>query len=174
MSLQTRVPGVIDTVVTGMRATTGYRTPGDTGTGFPVFDGPELYLHELPNTVGYLVIGYVDDPSEPSPSSESMFAQGPMGPQHSRDETATISCLASASHGDADDGSASAIRALTVGIMGDVANYCRINPSLGLDTSGVVGGIRTRAFVTAGTMFQYLNGGVVCDWVFTITYQARV
>jgi predicted Kef-type K+ transport protein len=97
-----------------------------------------------------------------------------MGPQHSRDEVGTITCLASFSTGDAEDGSVSVARLGALGLMADVANYCRIDPSLGLDTSGVVGGIRTRSFVTAGQMSQYLMGGVTCDWLFTITFQARV
>lgn len=172
-TLQSRVADVIDYVVKTMRATPGYRAPSDTTVGIPVFDGPELYFHEDGTVQSYLVIGYADDDGG-SAVSESEFAQGPMGPQHSRDETVTITCCACGYVGDASDGSVSTVRRIALNIMADVANLCRANPSLGLDVSGVVGGVLTRAFVTAGTMTVYPNNGAVCDWMFTITAVARV
>lgn len=178
MAIQSRAADVIDNVVTAMRSVTGYRSPADTGTGFVVFDGPELYVTEIPGNLGYVVIGYADDPDEPSPSTESVITAGPMVPNvHPRDEVLTIGCIASWSSGDAEFGSPSTARRAAMGIMGDVANYVRVNPSLGLDTSGVVGGVRLRSFVTAGAMTQYVggvSGGFTCDWVFTITTNARI
>lgn len=176
-SLQSRVADVIDATVTQMRSATGYRAPSDlSSTGFPVFDGPEIWNYNLQASTGYLIIGVAGVGDEtPEPSSTSDFTAGPIGPPRSRDEVGVITCLAGYGVADYSDGAASTCRRAAMGIVADVADLCRDDPSLGLDSSGVVGGIRTRTWVTAGAMNQYrMPDSTVCDWLFTLTFTARL
>lgn len=168
----TRWGQVNDALVTAMRARAGYRGPDSLRDGVTVFDSVEV-RQGTDGSHLWVTFGWSGESAdEATPAGEINLASGPMAATvRPRDETGTIYCRAVAQSGDRD---VSLLRADCLAILDDVAEVCRADPSLGLDTSGTVGGIRTRAWVTAGDIYQYMRGGVVVDWRFSVTYQTRV
>lgn len=173
--METRVGQVIDAVIAKLAITSGFRLNGDTNstTGLiTVFDGAEIRATDDAIDQVLLVIGYPgDNPDELEPAAQIALSSGPIAStSRPRDEQTSIACKAishrAESQKDARDAGLAALVA--------VAMMCRADPSLGINTSGTIGGVRTLAWVTAGQLTQYLHNGYVAELDFTISYQSRV
>jgi hypothetical protein len=172
---ETRVAQVIDALVTGMRATAGFRSPTSASTTAgltTVYDGPEVWTTDDRDGQSLLVIGYSgSDPDEQTATAESSFTRGPIAvPARPRDEVSVIHCRAIA------DGreTPKIARDAALATIAAVSLFCRTDPSLGINTSDTVGGVRTIAFVTTGDLIQYLMRGHTAEWAFDVGFSTRV
>lgn len=172
---ETRVAQVIDRLIAGMRATAGFRGPADASTVaglVTVYDSSEVWTTDDRDGQNLLVIGYTGpDPDDQTPSAETSFSRGPIAiPARPRDEAGIVHCRAICDGADtpqlARNGAMATIEA--------VSAFCRTDPSLGLNTSGTVGGVRTIAYVTAGDLLQYLSRGHTAEWAFDVSFSTRV
>jgi hypothetical protein len=85
---ETRVAQVIDALVTGMRATAGFRSPTSASTTAgltTVYDGPEVWTTDDRDGQSLLVIGYsgstlTSRPRRRSPASPAARSPYPPGP----------------------------------------------------------------------------------------------
>lgn len=173
--METRVAQVIDTLVAGLRATSGFRSPTSASTvpGLTtVYDSSEVWTTDDRDGQSVLVIGYAsDEPDDQTPIAESTFTRGPIAvPARPRDEVSVIRCRAIV------DGreTPKLARDAALATIEAVAAFCRVDPSLGLNTSGTVGGVRTIAYVTAGDLIQYLVRGHTAEWAFDVSFSTRV
>lgn len=173
--METRVAQVIDFLVSGLAANASFRRPDDETYGpdlITVWDGPEFRSSEDHSKSAHVVIGYGgDDPEALEPSAATELVAGPLAAMvRPRDETLTVSCRSICDSGEtpkiARDTALAGIEA--------VANLCRSDPSLGIDASATIGGVVVRAWVTAGTLLQYLEAGYTAEWEFTVTVRTRV
>lgn len=171
----TRVGQVIDALIAGMRATTGFRGPNDPSTvaGLTtVFDSSEVWTTDDRDGQSFLVVGYAgDDPEDDVPVATTAFTRGPIAvPARPRDELATIHCRAIA------DGKETPkiARDAALLILSAVSAFCRADPSLGINTSDTVGGVRTIAYVTAGDLLAYAHNGHTAEWSFDVSFSSRV
>jgi hypothetical protein len=172
---ETRVAQVIDALVTGMRATTGFRSPTSASTTAgltTVYDSSEVWTTDDRDGQSLLIIGYSDaDADNQAATAESSFTRGPIAvPARPRDEVAVIHCRAIA------DGreTPKIARDATLTTIAAVSAFCRADPSLGINTSDTVGGVRTIAYVTTGDLLQYLNRGHTAEWAFDVSFSTRV
>jgi hypothetical protein len=170
-----RVGQVIDRLLVLTRALPGHRDPnGTTSTDglVTVYDGPEVRSTDdaIDNTL--LVIGWSGtDTDALEEAASSSWTSGPIASTvRPRDETTIVACKVISQRGDspkaARDGAVAEVEAL--------AQLCRNDPSLGIDTSATIGGVRTLAWVTAGSVVQYLDAGYVCEIDVTVSYNTRV
>jgi hypothetical protein len=173
--MQTRTAQVIDALVELCAAEATFRRPSEVtydSTLITVWDGPEFRSGQDYGGGGHLVIGFGgDDPEAQEAAASTELSAGPMAASvRPRDEELTINCRAVQDHGEtpkrARDGALAVIDA--------VALVCRSAPDLGIDASATIGGVTVRAWVTAGTMLQYLQAGYTCEWSFTVTVRTRV
>lgn len=161
---------VVDGLLTVMRGTAGYRSPSTTGTGIPVFDGPEVFATEDRPAV-WLVVGSPGEDGGDEPGSAGQVA-GPLAAStRPRDETGVVECLAVAQSGDAPVGGVRAVREAARAVVAAVESALRVGvsaPTLGLAADVV-------AQVTSVRWSQYLTDrGPVCEAQFTVSYRARV
>lgn len=174
MAIQTRTAQVIDALVAGTRALAGHRAPDGTASGklVTVYDGPEIRSTDDAVDDAWLVIGWSGSGADDlEPAAQVIQSRGPIAATNRpRNEVVTVNCLASVRRGE----SAKLARDLATAELGVVAELLRADPSLGINTAGTIGGVRTIAFVTAGTLTQYLLDGYVAEWSFTVTYDSRV
>jgi hypothetical protein len=172
MALQARWGQVIDAVVEQCRALPGYRGPESTDSGTTVWDGPEFQASEDHAQGEHLIIGWPGNIDATTPAANSTWTTGPIASTvRPRDETTTIACVAIAQHGSTPKES----RDLANTVLADVATLLRTNPSLNIDASATIGGVLIIAYVTAGTMSQYLGpSGYTTTIEFTLTYSGRV
>lgn len=174
MATQTRVPQVIDALIALGRALPGHRAPDGTTSGklVTVYDGPEIRATDDAADDAWVVIGWSGTGAEDlEPAAQSNLSRGPIAATNRpRNEVVTINCLASVRRGE----SAKLARDMVSAELDAFAGICRGDPSLGINTAGTIGGVRTIAYVTAGTLTQYLLDGYVAEWNFTVTYDARV
>jgi hypothetical protein len=175
MATQTRTAQVIDALIAGVRALPGHRAPDGTVSGadlVTVYDGPEIRSTDDAIDESWVVIGWSGSgPDDLNPAAQVNLSRGPIAATNRpRNEVVTISCLASARRGE----STKAARDLVTAELDAVAGLLRSDPSLGINTAGTIGGVRTIAYVTAGTLSQYLLDGYVAEWEFTVTYESRV
>lgn len=163
-------PQVVDALVAVMRATTGYQAPGATGSGIPVYDGPEMLLSEDRPSV-LLVVGWsgdsanLDEPGSAGESSTVMAAT-----TRPKDEDGKVACRAIAQIGDGEIGGPKSARDLAFAVVDDVRAALRVGasaPTLGVST------VRW-AQITEHRMSQWLNRGPVCQVDFTVSYKARI
>jgi hypothetical protein len=175
-----RVGQVIDRLLVLTRALAGHRDPNGTMSTdglVTVYDGPEVRSTDDAIDSTLLIIGWSgDDTDALEEAASSSWTSGPIAatssgtPIRPRDETTTVSCKVISQRAEtmkaARDGAITELEA--------VAQLCRNDPSLGIDTSATIGGVRTLAWVTAGSMVQYLDAGYVCELDFTVSYNARV
>lgn len=171
---QTRWNQTVNQLVTLMRARVGYVAPDDPEPGIVVYDAAEVFMHQGDFPRNHLVIGWSGAPASPEEAGRIEQERGPMGPHRSREESGSIRCVAVAQTGDAAFGEPAVLRAECEAIMEDVAEECRADPTLGVDTSGTVGGRRHQAWVTVGTPLQGMDGGVYVVWEFSVDYTSRV
>jgi hypothetical protein len=175
MSNQRVIP-VIDALISLTTALPGYRLPSGRGMSVgatTVYDGPEWTASDDGSDGAQLVIGWSGSgPSELEVAADSTWVSGPIaGSVHPRDEVTTVACMA---FGQRAERSRDA-RVVAYQVMSDVAQVCRADPSLGINTTNdAIGGMRTLCFVTAGQLVQYSSNGYVAQLGFTVTYSARV
>ena len=170
-----RAGQVIDRLLVLARALPGHRDPnGTTSTDglVTVYDGPEIRATDDAIDQTFVVIGWSGaDPDALEPAASSNWVAGPIAATtRPRDETTVIACKVISQRGEL----MKAARDAAIAELEAVAGICRSDPSLGIDTSATIGGVRTLAWVTAGTMLQYDERGYVCEIEFTVTYQTRV
>jgi hypothetical protein len=172
---ETRVAQVIDALVTGMRATAGFRAPTSASTTAgltTVYDSTEVWTTDDRAAGSILVIGYSgNDPDDLTPIAESTFTRGPIAvPARPRDEASAVHCRAIV------DGreTPKIARDAALATIAAVSAFCRIDPSLGINTSDTVGGVRTIAFVTTGDLIQYAHDGHTAEWDFDVSFSTRV
>lgn len=176
MTDQIRTGQVIDALLALCRTVPGFVDPAtcadDGGAAVRVWDGPEWQLVDAETPGGHLVIGWSGDRASPSPSADTDWVGGPIaGTARPRDETTRLVCLASARWAE----TPKAARDAALSTVSAVAAVCRADPSLGINTSGTVGGIRTLTFVTGGSLTQSAReDGYTASQMFTITYKTRV
>lgn len=174
MADQIRIGQVIDALVSKIGDLPGFRFP--TGTESmdesTVWDGPEWQVVEDHAPGGHVVIGDPGEFETPTPAATSTWQAGPIASTNRpRNEVTQIACLATAQkHETVKDARDACLAMLTA-----VAAVCREDPSLGIDTSATVGGVRTITYVTAGSFTQSLGpNGFTARLDFTVTYDTRV
>jgi hypothetical protein len=173
--METRIAQIIDRLVTLSAALPGYRMADAETTASnttAVWDGPEVRSSDDASDGSELVIGW-SGPSadEALASASSSIKAGPMaGPNRPREEEGFVNCLAIGQNAP----TPKAARDAALQVVEDVAELCRSTPDLGIDTSGTIGGVLTRAYVTAGDLVQYLQDGYVAEWQFTVNFKTRV
>lgn len=169
----TRMGQVIDAMVAGLGATTGFRPSAseEYATATTVWDGPEWQLVEDHGPGGHVVIGYSGPRGSKQPSVTSSWESGPIaGTNRPRNETAQVNCFATAQR----HATAKGARNEVIAIVTAVAAFCRADPSLGINTAGTIGGISTLTFLSGGSLVQFADRGCTAEFEFTITYKARV
>lgn len=170
---ETRLGQVIDALVNGLGATTGFRPSfsEEYATATTVWDGPEWQVVEDHGAGGNVVIGYSGPRGARSASATSTWAAGPIaGTNRPREEVTQVNCFATAQR----HGTPRGARNEAIAIVSAVAAFCRSDPSLGINTSGTIGGVSTLTSLTAGSIVQFADRGFTCEIDFTITYKARV
>ena len=171
--LTTVWPQVVDALLTQLRATSGYRAPGDSKDGILVLDSVEIGLLNDPAPT-HVVIGSPGDPEFPTSPGSSDQTYGPMATTRPKDETGVIECMAVAQSGEAilssttTVGTVKTVRDQAYAIVAAVEMICRSDPKLG----GVPG--LQWAFVSSQTPNQLLGKGITCQIPFRITYFARL
>lgn len=173
--METRVGQVIDAVIAKLAATTGFRLYGDSNSTadlVTVFDGAEIRATDDNIDQVLLVIGWAgDDPEQTSAAADIALTTGPIAATNRpRDEQTSIACKVMSHRA----GTQKEARDAGLATLVAVAKVCRADPSLGINTSDTIGGVRTLAWVTAGQLTQYLHNGYVAELDFTISYQSRV
>lgn len=172
---QFRTGQVIDALVSICRGTTGHRAPGATLSTLglvTVYDGPELFSTDDAIDDTLLIIGWSGESSDQlSTTARGSFRTGPIAATvRPRDEATTIACKAISQRAE----TAKQARDAAIAELAVVAGVCRSDPSLGINTSATIGGVRLLAFVTAGTLTQYQDKGYVAEIDFDVTYSTRV
>lgn len=168
-----RLGQVIDAIVTGLGATTGFRlSTTDVYTeATTVWDGPEWQVVDDNGPGGHVVIGYSGPRGGRSPSATTSWDAGPIaGTNRPRDEVTQLNCFVTAQR----HATARGARNEAITIVSAVAAFCRADPSLGINTAGTIGGVRNLTFVTNGNVVQFSDRGFNCEIEFTITYKTRV
>lgn len=173
--METRVAQVIDRVLVLGRTAAGHRAPGDvtSTTGLvTVYDGPEVRSTDDAIDSTFVVIGWSgDDDDSIELVARMQLTSGPIAAANRpRDEITAITCKAISHRAD----SVKEARDAALAEVAVFAQICRSDPSLGINTTDTIGGVRTLAWVTAGSLFQYLHNGYVAEFEFTINYQTRV
>lgn len=165
-------PVVVDALVTGMRATSGYRAPTTASASIPVYDGQELMVTaEVP--VSWLVIGWSGDPDSPDQQGQAGQAAAAMATTRPREELGEISCQAVCQGGRGDlSGSAKGARDGAFAVLADVERFLRADPTLGIPI-GAAGQVLW-AQITSLTPTQFSDGGHVCAVAFAVSYRARI
>jgi|SRR6187549_766700 len=173
--MQTRVAQVIDALVERCTALPTFRG-SDELTYDPdlvtVWDGPGFRAGEDYSKGAHLIVGFGGpDPEAQEAAATTEISAGPMAASiRPRDEVLSINCRAVLDSGE----TAKIARDGALAVIEAVAEVCRIAPDLGIDASATIGGVKVRAWVTAGTMLQYLQSGYTCEWSFTVTVSTRV
>jgi hypothetical protein len=173
--METRVAQVIDRILVLGRAASGHRAPGDTSPTpglVTVYDGPEVRSTDDAIDQTFVVIGWSGDDDEALEIAARMvLTSGPIAATNRpRDEITTITCKVVSHRAE----SVAEARNAALAEVVVFAAICRSDPSLGINTADTIGGVRTLAWVTAGTLTQYLSKGYVAEFEFTISYQTRV
>lgn len=164
-----RLPAVVDALLTLMRATTGYRDPSAAVSAalVPVFDGPTIGISG-DHATRWLSIGWSGDPESPedAASAEQNVATGG---NNTRDEVGTIRCRAAAQGGETDPTPLSALRLQVGAIVGDVELLLRNNPTLGITAPRMFARIGE-----IGAMRQSVTRGPSITTDFTVIYDTRI
>lgn len=160
----TRLPYVIDALVDGLRALTGYRAP-DEASGTPVFDGPEYAITgDMPVT--WVAVGWSGDPDAPQTGADGGQVIASLG-NRSREETGLVRMRVVSQAGDRD---MKARRDAAFAVMADVENLVRTDPLIGLDPVWM----REAEIGDRYTIQQEFAEGPVCIVDFAVTYRARI
>jgi hypothetical protein len=172
---QTRMAQIIDRLLVLSRALPNHRAPvGIVSTSglVTVFDGPEVRSTDDAIDQTMVVVGWSGDDDESLEIAASLtLAGGPIAATNRpRDEQGIINCKAISHRAD----SVAIARDSVIAEVVAFAELCRADPSLGLSTSDTIGGVRTLAWVTAGSLVQYLSKGYVAEMDFTVSYSTRV
>jgi hypothetical protein len=164
----TRWPDVVDALVALMRVWPGYRAPDAYGSEIPVFDSFAVGLSEQP-VDRYLVIAWPGDPSSLEDQGDSAQTIATTG-NNTRDEKTSVRCRAVAQYGHgAGLMDPSPVRRAAFGVMGDVENLLRGNPTLGITAP------RMRALIDRTlSVQQFANEGPVCAITFSVIYDTRI
>lgn len=158
-----------------MALQTGFRLQ-DTVTYTPelttIWDGQQIRDSDDNAQGGHLIIGYSGtDPEALTAAGSTQLSSAVMaGPVRPRDEIGTITCRAVYDRG----ATQKEARDKATAIMVAVGSVCRSDPTLGIDASATIGGVIVRAWVTAGTLLQYLQNSYTAEWEFTVTFKGRV
>jgi hypothetical protein len=172
---QTRVAQVIDRLLVLGRALPGHRSPTglvSTAGLVTVFDGPEIRSTDDAIDQTMVIVGWSgDDDDNLAQAATIGLTGGPIAASNRpRDEQGTINCKAISHRAD----SVALARDAVIAEVVAFAELCRVDPSLGISTSDTIGGVRTLAWVTAGSLVQYLSKGYVAEMDFTVSYSTRV
>jgi hypothetical protein len=172
---QTRVAQVIDRLLVLSRALPNHRAPtGTVSTSglVTVYDGPEVRSTDDAIDQTIVVVGWSgeDDDDLAVPATLTLTAGPIAATNRPRDEQGTINCKVISHRADSVANARDAVVAEVVAF----AELCRVDPSLGINTSDTIGGVRTLAWVTAGSLVQYLSKGYVAEMDFTVSYSTRV
>lgn len=168
-----RTGQVIDALVSSLRALPGFRAPTDRdyAPNTTVWDGPEIDTVTDNAPGAHLVVGYGGTADVATPAADSTWSTGPIaGRVHPREEVTLIACMAKVDRMD----SPKAARDAVLEVVTQVAQLCRADPSLGIDTSQTIGGVSTLAWVTGGNLTQWAHDGFTAMQAFTVTYKTRV
>jgi len=174
--MQTRIAQVIDALIARSLALPDtFRAPDDQSASeslITVWDGPQFRSGEDYGRSAHLIIGFGGpDPEAQEPAADTQLSAGPSASAvRPRDEVLSINCRAVMDSAE----SAKEARDRALAVIDAVASICRSDPSLGIDASATIGGVIVRAWVTAGTLLQYLESGYTAEWEFTVTVRTRV
>lgn len=177
----TQWPIVVDALIDQLVALPGWRPAKSSLSGITVFDGPEVdYTADPERTYGYLVVGWGGDPETSGPESAGQGAQTPaaLDANRTRDDAGTIRCRATYWTGDGVlDVSARACRQASFGIMWQVEQLLRSNPTLGIPQA--VGPVGLQRMVVQFDRMDDITqtageGGLQVDIDFTVRYSCRI
>ena len=154
------VPDVIDGIVAGLRAASGFRAPTSSADGITVFDGPEFIGSNDTEPDGFVVIGYGGEDLEARDDTDaddaatgevSLAGQATSSPKDNADE---IECVAWYGTGGVH---VSATRLAAFAIVDAVDTWLRPNARAGVlpSSSGYV----HQCQVTASSLRQYVIDG---------------
>ncbi len=174
MARASLIPDVLDGIVTGLRAATGFRSPTSTSDGITVYDGPEFTARQGMDRSGFVVIGYGgedleqpdDGPNDPAVSTDtSVRAIATTSPKEHEDD---IDCAAFYSLGSVDS---SACRLAAFAIVDAVDTWLRANAKAGFTASGLNQVFHVQ--IVALEFQQYVAGGSRAVVRFTLRVKSR-
>lgn len=163
-----RLPYVIDGLVTLARAFSAHRDPRTRGTGIPVFDGAD---YGLIGDRGHLwtVIGWSGDPDAVEDAASVVQTLANSGnPARQRDERGQIRLRITAQRGDRDI--MKTTRDLVFAELGLFEQAFRDDPTIGLSPSWM----REIQLNNEFTLRAYYDQGPICQWTGSVEYRARI
>lgn len=165
MAYTSRLPYVIDGLVTLLRAQSGYRDPEATTTGIPVFDGPQ-YGITGDRTTTWVCVGWSGDPESPTEGASAAQVIATLG-NRAREETGSVALRVVSQAGDRDMQSR---RNAAFTAMGVLETALRNDPLAGLNPDWM----REAQVGDRYTVEQRFDAGAVFVLDFAVLYRARI
>lgn len=171
------IPQVIDGLVAGMRASSGFRAPDGTGDGVTVYDGPEWIGVSGKDPEGRLIVGYGGEDLEVHGDDEAPNAIQQdteiraISTSAPRDQMVVVPCVAYAWLGYED---ASAARTAVFAVVDAVESWLTSNPRCNVATQADGSQVMHATASGSHEFRQYrVGGGSRAVVEFTITAKTR-
>ena len=170
------LPDLIDSVVAGLRATSGFRAPSSSASGITVYDGPEWIGGQATDPDGYVIIGYGGENLErrgvgDDPNPQRLESQiRSISPAALKEQDVELPCVAFAWSGGSD---MSATRLQAFAIVDLVEAWLTANPRAGVATGSGGTQVLWAKLTGSHSLSQYTESGVRAVVEFTITAKTR-
>jgi hypothetical protein len=171
MSTQTRGTEVITKLLALVGALTGYIPEGTSGAGVKVVDAWDLD-DDAYDTAVIIGVGDPDD-EQPEPSVEIEQQLVSMGPGLPKAEEIKVRCRVISTGAQ----TKTLARAAAQAVIDDIGAMIRTDPTLGITSGAMTGGMMTHAHLAVGSMIQTRDVSLSnprVEWDFTITAVTRV
>lgn len=173
------IPDVLDGLVTGLRAATGFRSPTSSSDGVTVYDGPEWVGANADDPDGFVVVGYggedlesrgVGDDPGPAVSGDTQVRS--ISTAASKEQDLEVPCVVYTWSGAEED--VSALRSSAFDALAAVEVWLTANPRLGVTPGASNEQVLWATATGSHSLRQYKEGGGVrCVVEFTITVRTR-
>lgn len=171
------IPDVLDGIVTGLRASTGFRGPDDSADGVTVYDGPEWTGQQAEDRDGFLIVGYGGEDLEsrkPEEGATSVTGESQVrsiSTSAYKEQSDEIPCVLYAWSGDL---SFSALRTSAFAVVDAVEQWLTDNPRCGVAAGAHNEQVLWATATGTHELRQYRDGGKsVVVIPFTITVRTR-
>jgi hypothetical protein len=170
VALSSRLPQVIDALVSLARALPGHRDPeSETVTsGVPVFDGPS-YGITSDRAVTWIAVGWSGDPDAPEDAGGAMQVTAALGDKQ-RDEAGSIRVRVVSQTGDRRGAAMKTCRDAAFAEMALIEGLCRSTPRLGLSPTWMAKSQVDNRY----TYRQEIIAGPVFTLTFEVGFVARI
>lgn len=167
-------PDVIDGIVAGLRARTGWRGPTDPTEGITVYDGPEFTTTSATHPDGFVVIGWGGEDLEaregdPDDGITADLTTATMSAAEPKDVDENLQCVAYYGVGSVD---VAGTRRAAYALVDGVETWLRTN-----DRAGVAvlpgGHVHWARVVSTSMRQEIVDGGSRVTIRFAITFKSR-